>query len=257
MASEKKTVSLPFLSRARSLAVRISRRLYRIYRNRRVRFGLFIVLALWAWFSRSQLVELGALILDQQRISAYIQELGLFGPLVLWFLNVAQIIIAVIPGHVLFFVSGYIYGTVDGFLLLYSSTIVAGQIAFLLARYFGRPMVVRFVPARSLFVWDRVSEKNGFVYYFILLLVPVFPTDVLTYVAGLSKISVLKFTIANMLGRAPYIFLMTIAGALGIDFVVNSLSPTAWVLLLLAVIAIVMLFRFFVPRLRREIINQQ
>ena len=257
MASEKKTVSLPFLSRARSLAVRISRRLYRIYRNRRVRFGLFIVLAMWAWFSRSQLVELGALILDQQRISAYIQELGLFGPLVLWFLNVAQIIIAVIPGHVLFFVSGYIYGTVDGFLLLYSSTIVAGQIAFLLARYFGRPMVVRFVPARSLFVWDRVSEKNGFVYYFILLLVPVFPTDVLTYVAGLSKISVLKFTIANMLGRAPYIFLMTIAGALGIYFVVNSLSPTAWVLLLLAVIAIVMLFRFFVPRLRREIINQQ
>ena len=257
MASEKKTVSLPFLSRARSLAIRISRRLYRIFLNRRVRFGLFIVLALWAWFSRSQLVELGALILDQQRISAYIQELGLFGPLVLWFLNVAQIIVAVIPGHVLFFVSGYIYGTVNGFLLLYSSTIVAGQIAFLLARYFGRPMVVRVVPAKSLFVWDQVAEKNGFLYYFILLLVPIFPTDILTYVAGLSKISILKFTIANMLGRAPYIFLMTTVGALGIDYMVNSLSLSNWLLLVIVITVIVILFRFFIPRLRREIINPQ
>ena len=89
------------------------------------------------------------------------------------------------------------------------------------------------------------------------MLVPIFPTDILTYVAGLSKISILKFTIANMLGRAPYIFLMTTVGALGIDYMVNSLSLSNWLLLVIVITVIVILFRFFIPRLRREIINPQ
>ena len=257
MSGNIKSFSSSNLSRARKIGSRGGKAILRVYRNRWFRIALIPILTIGAWYYRSEISELGNLIIDQQRFSDYVNGLGLLGPAFLWGLNVAQVIIAFIPGHVLFFSGGYIYGTVNGFLIMYTSTLVAGQAAFMLGRIFGRPMVVRFVPEKTLSVWDRISKRRGFMYYLFLLIVPIFPTDMLTYVAGLSKISILKFTIANILGRAPYIFLMTMIGALGIDYVTHSLSPTAWILLVLAIVVFIMIFRYISPRIRRDIINRQ
>lgn len=257
MTSKNNPFSLPIVSHAFSALAWIGRAILQAYRNRWVRIGFILLLSYGTWKFRYELGELGELVLNQDHFSAYVTSLGLLGPLFLWSLNVAQIIIAVLPGHIIFLTSGYIYGTFNGFLIMYTSTLVAGQLAFLLARYFGRPMVIRFVPAKTLSVWDRIADKNGFMYYLLLLLVPIFPTDVLTYVAGLSKISIPKFTLANIIGRAPWIFFLTVVGALGIDFVVNSLSPTSWVLLTLAILVFVVVYRLLSPSLRRTIIGRQ
>jgi uncharacterized membrane protein YdjX (TVP38/TMEM64 family) len=46
-------------------------------------------------------------------------------------------------------------------------------------------------------------------------MLPIFPADVMNYVAGLSGLSNRHFFIANLLGRLPGVVLMTAVGAYG------------------------------------------
>jgi uncharacterized membrane protein YdjX (TVP38/TMEM64 family) len=257
MTSVEKTTPIPLLSRPRKLLNQAKILVLMI--SRRWWFGFLVLfLAFWlVWEFRTDLREYGEFILDQERFSAYVRSLGLAGPLVLWISNAIQVLIAILPGHAIAFASGYIYGTYIGFIIMYTSTIVAGQIAFLLARRFGRPLVVHFVPEKYLSQWDRSSRRYGFTFYLVTLLLPVFPTDLLTFVAGLSMISVPKFTLANLLGRAPYLFLMSMIGALGIEYVVQGLSPTAWLFLAFAMVVVIWAYRYLLPKISRIIFDEE
>ena len=231
--------------------------LNRIYKNRWLQSILFLILIGIIWQLRVELRGVAEFALDQDAFASYIRNLGYVGPIVFWVLNATQIIIAVLPGHAIALGAGYIYGTYFGFIILYTSTIVAGQIAFLLSRRYGRPFVVRFVPEKILSRWDATSEKHGFTYFLIALLIPVFPTDVLTYIAGLSKISLPKFTLANILGRAPYIFLISMVGALGIEFVSQGLSSTQWIMMVLSLVVIFLAYKYMLPIITKEIFNRE
>jgi uncharacterized membrane protein YdjX (TVP38/TMEM64 family) len=203
------------------------------------------------WLVREQLQSFARFILDQERLSAYITQWGLFGPFALWLLNFLQVIIAILPGHAIALAAGYFYGLPIGFFILYSSTIIAGQLAFALARRFGRPVVVYFVPTKYLDRWDETSKRHGFWFYFIGLIVPIFPTDVLTFIAGLSMLSTPKFIIANLIGRFPYLLLMALMGSHGIEFLTQGLPLVTWVVLGLIVIVLVFLWRYLIPRFSR------
>jgi uncharacterized membrane protein YdjX (TVP38/TMEM64 family) len=257
MTSVEKSTPLHQPSRPRKLRYKAKYQVLQI--SRKWWFGIpVLILAIWGgWEFRTDLREYGEFILDQDRFSAYVRRLGIWGPALLWILNAIQILIAMLPGHAIALASGYIYGTYFGFIIVYTSTIVSGQIAFLLTRRYGRPLVVHFVPERILSRWDTSSEKHGFTYFLIALLVPVFPTDVLTYIAGLSMISTLKFTLANILGRAPYLFLISLVGAFGVEYLTQGLSPLLWLMVVLAMVVIYLAYKYMFPIISRQIFGEE
>ena len=59
---------------------------------------------------RQPLAELLAIVSDQQAVSEYLKSYGAMGPVVLFLLMVAQVFVAVIPGHALMVTAGYVYG---------------------------------------------------------------------------------------------------------------------------------------------------
>lgn len=257
MKSTEKTTRTFLASRFAALLQNMKHHIKRL--SRRWWFGIpLLILAFWlGWKFRADLREYAEFILDLDRFSAYMRSLGVWGPVSMWILNFIQILIAVLPGHAIALASGYLYGTYFGFLILYTSTIVAGQIAFLLARRFGRPLVVHFVPEKYLSRWDKSSKRHGFTFYLVALFIPVFPTDLLTFIAGLSMISVPKFTLANIIGRAPYLFIMSMVGALGIEYVAQGLTPIAWLFLALAIAIVIWAYRYLLPMINRLIFAEE
>jgi uncharacterized membrane protein YdjX (TVP38/TMEM64 family) len=209
--------------------------------------GSLLVLAILTWLLRQSLSEWLIILSDQEFVSSYVQSYGALAPLVLAFLQVLQVIVAFIPGHVFVIAGGYIYGFPWGLLFNIVCVVSASQLGFLLARWAGRPIVHRLAPRETIDKWEAIAEKQGFLFFTIAFVLPVFPTDIMNFVAGLTGISPKKFLAANFLGRFPSVLLLTLIGSHGLE-----LSNTAWVLLTLLVTAVYIFGRFAILRIEQK-----
>ena len=138
---------------------------------------------------------------DLDAITASIRGYGLWGPAVLCILFILQTFIAFIPGQALMVASGYIYGFSGGILITWISLVLGGQMAFWLARRYGRPFAEKWISPATLDRWDKSAAGQGIPFYVVTLVMPFFPNDAMCYVAGLGRMTHRRFLIANTFGR--------------------------------------------------------
>ncbi len=176
---------------------------------------LLISAALWTW--RYQFLEILSLVREKDALVAYLQSFGAWMPLLLSSVIVLQVVVAAIPGHLLYAAGGYTYGFVGGFLLSWTITVLAGQLTFAMARKWGKPLVDRFASGTEVERWQLAAKGRGFTFFLIAFMIPIFPADLMTYVAGLSSIAARSFLAANLLGRIPVVVIMTLVGSHGLQ----------------------------------------
>ena len=110
--------------------------------------------------------------------------LNLLAPLLLSLILVLQVIVAAIPGHALMVGGGYVFGFGPAVVISLLATVLGSQIGFLLARWAGRPLIEKLAPVDALNKWYDVSARKGLLFFMFAFMVPIFPADVLNYVAG-------------------------------------------------------------------------
>jgi len=160
-------------------------------------------------------------------ITTSMEQAGIWGPVVLFILFVLQVFIAFIPGQALMIACGYLYGFWGGFLISWLSLVVGGEIAYLLARNYGRPFAEKGIAPPVLERWNRAAAGQGIVFFAMSLVMPLVPNDAMCYVAGLGTIRHSRFSIANVLGRGIACMITSAAGAFG-----GSISWLGWVILI-------------------------
>lgn len=185
------------------------------------RLALAAALVLAGLF-REPLLALLSVIKDRDAILASLEAYGRLGMVVLFGVLFLQVILAAIPGQLLMIAGGYLYGFTAAFLIVHASTVLASQFCYWLARVYGRPVVRKLAPAELVDTWTARAEKQGIVFFLFSFILPIFPSDVMNFVAGLSGISSRKFFAANFFGRLPTSILFALIGAQGF-----RLSP-AW-----------------------------
>ena len=213
--------------------------------------GGLVAAAILTWLLRESLAGWLAILSDQAYMSSYVQSYGVLAPLVLAFLQVLQVIVAFIPGHVFVIAGGYVYGLPWGLLFNIFCVVAASQLGFLLARWAGRPIVHRLAAPETINKWETIAEQQGFMFFTIAFVLPVFPTDIMNFVAGLTGISPRKFLAANFLGRLPSVTILTLIGSHGLE-----LSNTTWALLVLLVAAVYIIGRFAILRIEQKYRSQ-
>lgn len=184
-------------------------------------------------FYRQSISNLLHIIGDQDAVSAYLQGYGVWGPAVLFILMVAQVFVAIIPGHALMVTAGYVYGT-TGLAVIIFSTILGSQIAFFIARQYGQALIYKLASPKIIERWNGIASNQGIMFYFFSFVLPIFPSDLMCYVAGLGKISPRHFLLANILGRTVVAVSITVIGIYG-------MHPPVW-FWVIAVIGIAGLF---------------
>jgi len=168
------------------------------------------------WLLRSQVSEFLAWVGDRQAVTETMHRLGAWGPAVLFILLVLQVFVAVIPGHALILAGGYVYGFLLSLLITLGSTVLGSQIAFTIARRFGRQLIYRLASPQVIEHWDRLAANQGGMFYFFAFVLPIFPSDLMCYVAGLGTVSPRRFFLANVLGRLVCAAFITLVGSYGL-----------------------------------------
>ncbi|MBN2458388.1 TVP38/TMEM64 family protein [Candidatus Woesearchaeota archaeon] len=142
-----------------------------------------------------------------------IKGLGLLGPVVTIAIIALEVVVAPIPGALIAVAAGYAFGVWWGTLISYIGNIIGTAIAFFISRSFGRPLVERLVSRKKLNTYDNFFHNRGTVVLWLGFIFPVFPSDIISFVVGLSRIRFRDFIMIISLAYIPNMLLLNYFGA--------------------------------------------
>jgi len=90
---------------------------------------------------------------------------------------------------------------------------IGAVIAFMIARFLGREWILIKFGKKGFFL-EKYGENNLAFVIFIMRLFPFFQFDIVSYGAGLTKISLWKFTLATLIGMIPMTYVFVKSGDL-------------------------------------------
>jgi uncharacterized membrane protein YdjX (TVP38/TMEM64 family) len=169
---------------------------------------IVIVAALWTWRE-----PLWGFFSNRERIQAWVADFGPWGPLASISLNVAQVLLAPVPGQFVGLANGYLYDVWLGTLYSMAGLLIGTTLAMNLGRWFGRPLVERLVDSETLTRWDRLTDRRGPLFFFLVFLFPLLPDDVACFLIGLSSLSIPRMLLLLTPARLPGVFVSCWVGA--------------------------------------------
>jgi len=188
--------------------------LKRNHKNKHVLAGYSIVLLLMLILAMIFREHLKLIYSNPELVKDFIAGFGLFGPFVLILLQTLQVIILVIPGPVFTIAGGYAFGTVMGTIYSLVGTLFGSIVVFHLGRTYGRPFIEKLVNKKDLDHFDVYLKKRGEIGLFITRTMPIlFPNDVVSFVASLTKMPLKRYAIISFIGFIPNILLLNVFGS--------------------------------------------
>lgn len=192
--------------------------------KRRLWLVLFLVLGFVAvllysfnshlWSQASKLYEA---LHHPKTLKKIITGYGAYGPLVYVLIQVAQVVVAPIPGGAIEFLGGYLFGVKVGFFYSMVGLFFGSWLAFGLARIFERVAVEKFVSPETRKKFDYLIGHEGVILSFILFLIPGFPKDALCYILGLTSMHLGIFLLISTFGRIPGTLMACLQGGKAFD----------------------------------------
>ncbi len=137
---------------------------------------------------------------DVRALKEFILSFGWWAPAASVFLMILQTLIAPLPAFVLAIANAMVFGLFWGCLLTCVSALAAALVAFYIARWLGRPLIVRWAGGWRL---DALFERYGAWGILILRLFPVISFDFVSFAAGVTAIRAKHFALATFVGMVP------------------------------------------------------
>ncbi len=192
--------------------------------------GLIILIGVAVWLIHEFAPEIYK---KQDEIRQFIKGFGIFSPVIFVIFQAVQIIVAPIPGNFTTIAGGWLFGWF-GILWTMVGATLGFWVVILLSRRFGRPLIEKIFKKDQIKKFDFVAEKDGALVLFLIFLLPIFPDDLLSYLAGLTKIRTRNLLLISIVGRLPNYLLLNLLGAGMSEGAVRQIVVTLSALLLVA-----------------------
>jgi len=124
--------------------------------------------------------------------------------------------VLLLPGGVLSIGAGFFFGLWWGFAIALFGNVVGAAISFFISRSLGRQWMKRKLSRNRTFVaLEPAIDREGWKIILLSQLHPLFPTSLLNYLYGLTRIRFRTCMLWVAIGQAPGLFLYSYLGTLG------------------------------------------
>jgi len=172
--------------------------------------GLFFLFKATGWLGKfSNVQELKKIILSS----------GFFSYLVFVSLQFLQVTIIPLPASVTTIVGVILFGPLIAFVLSLLAILLGSFFAYFLGRTFGDKLLIWAIGKKKTLQMQSLSKK-GQVVFFLMMLFPLFPDDILCIMAGVSNMDFKFFLMTNLVTRTIGSFCLCFLGSIGINFFV-------------------------------------
>jgi uncharacterized membrane protein YdjX (TVP38/TMEM64 family) len=133
----------------------------------------------------------------------YLQSLGAWAPAASIALMTAEALLVPVPVTIIMVANGLVFGLWPGMLVSLAGGLTGGLAAYAIARWLGRALVERILPAPSLRAADRLMAKYGAWAVVLERWIPGVPGDPVSYASGLTRMPAAKFMALTAIGLVP------------------------------------------------------
>lgn len=176
----------------------------------------------------------GFIIYAQKDIEGLLERTAPYSHLVFFLVQLLSVIFAPIPSNVTAAAGAMVFGAIPTFILTYLAVISGSIAVFMFVRFFKRKFDHGRLEAK---IEDRrylslLYEKPS-AFLFIAFLLPIFPDDILCYLAGLTRIKFWKFALIAIVARPWGLMVASGLGGIGTDITPQKVAIAAAILILL------------------------
>lgn len=132
---------------------------------------------------------------DAESLQAYLESAGVWMPILYVLLQFLQVVLLPIPSIVSTVAGIALFGPFQTTLYSFIGIMLGSLLAFYIGRKWGKKAVIWMVGEESLSKWQKKLKGKDNVFLSIMFLLPLFPDDVLCFLAGLSSMSFSYFLI--------------------------------------------------------------
>ena len=143
---------------------------------------------------------------DEESLEAYLERTGTWMSILFITLQFLQVVILPIPSTVTVLAGSALFGPLRGSIYSLIGIVLGSLTAFFVGRYAGYRVVAWLIGKDTLEKWLKKVKGKDKLLLSAMFLLPVFPDDVLCFVAGLSSMSVWLFLIVILVSRVLAIF---------------------------------------------------
>ncbi len=151
-------------------------------------------------------------ILQPEYLTSILRDFGVAGPFALMGLMTLAVVISPIPSLPIDLAAGATYGPFWGAVYVLIGAEVGAIISFLIGRALGRDVLSRLLKSDITFC-QHCSDHHLMGLMVVARLLPIFSFDIVSYGAGLTKMSLKAFALATFVGMAPPTFALTYLGS--------------------------------------------
>jgi len=160
----------------------------------KIKYLFLLLLAILFYF----LVSERSLLADPEVIKSFILTFGAWAPLILILLQALQSMISIIPSQVTTIAAGFLFGSAA---------------IFLISRKYGKKLALNIFNPREIVHFEAFFKQKKSSALFLARVAPLFPNDVVSFVSGLTDISLGRFTLISTLGFILQIFILVLFGS--------------------------------------------
>ncbi len=149
---------------------------------------------------------------DFEGLRLFILAYGMWAPVTSIALMTVQSMVPLVPGLAITITNAWVFGWECGALYSWIGALAGALLDFGIARWYGRPVVEKFVRSKYLDLTDQFFKRHGVLAVFVTRLTPVIPFKVISYGAGLTAITLRQYVLATGIGQTPAIVLYSFLG---------------------------------------------
>ena len=172
--------------------------------------GVALGAAAWSWASGGILHELLRTDLDAAakivRLQEFFRACGVWAPLVYTAFVAVEVVVAPIPGLMLYAPGGMVFGPIVGGALALAGNTLGAGLACTLAKRLGAARLERALAVDTREQLHEAIRRRGARWVFWLRLNPLTSSDMVSYAAGFAGMSARKVMAATACGMAPLCF---------------------------------------------------
>ncbi len=143
---------------------------------------------------------------DKEEFSNFLERSGKWMAVVFVTLQFLQVVVLPIPSTVTVVAGAALFGPLLGSIYSLLGIVLGSLVAFFVGRYAGYRVVAWLIGKETLDKWLKKIKGKDKLLLSAMFLLPVFPDDVLCFVAGISSMSVWLFTGIILVSRVLAIF---------------------------------------------------
>lgn len=150
---------------------------------------------------------------DPDAFREWVDSYGIWGKLLYVGMMALQVIVVFIPGEPFELAGGYAFGALEGTILALTGFVIGSAAVFSLVRRFGVKMVEVF------FTRDKIRQmeflknpKKTKIIAFIIMMIPGTPKALISYFAGLTRLTMKEWLSIVAVARIPSLIGSTIPG---------------------------------------------